>query len=191
MQSAFFASRTVLRGAFFASRSGFRTPVEFPAGRNPGRMGGTTDRTPETGERLAGRVLCIPAGVAGELSDSSRVPDSTGDMVTEPMNSFAHLSPQWSWSLAADRWLRPSDFRPLASNSGFGSPVDSPGVQRPDLQPLEQLSPLECTLTKNAPVSPVESTVTKAKDLNSPGMTLLQKTPGGYPSLPHPSSPYS
>ncbi len=30
-----------------------------------------------------------------------------------------------------------SALQPPVSNSGFGSPVDSPGVQRPDLQPLE------------------------------------------------------
>ncbi len=39
--------------------------MEFPAGRNPGRTGGTTDRTPETGDGLAGSGFWIPEEVAG------------------------------------------------------------------------------------------------------------------------------
>jgi hypothetical protein len=41
---------------------------EFPAGRNPGRTGGTTDRTPETGDGSAGSDLWIPDGFAGRAA---------------------------------------------------------------------------------------------------------------------------
>ncbi len=77
------------------------------------------------------------------------------------------------------RFHRSPDTGPPASNSGFGSPVDSPGVQRPDFQPLEPTSPLEFTVTENALVSPVDSTLTKSLELNCRGMTFLQKIPGG------------
>ena len=36
------------------------------------------------------------------------------------------------------------------------------------------VTPLECILTKNERVSPLEFTLTKSLDLNSPGITLLQ-----------------
>src|SRR5712692_4401786 len=51
-------------------------------------------------------------------------------------------------------------------------------------------TPLECTLTENALVSPVDATLTKSKDLKFLGMTFLQKIPGvgrGCPSLHLPS----
>ncbi len=125
---------------------------------------------------------CAVFGSRTGLRESSRAPvESRGlhrRQGTGPMNCFAHLSPQRSSSLLPDRWSRHSDFQPLASNSGFGSPVDSAGVQRPDLQSLEQLSPLERTVTENAPVSALECTLTKSLDLNSPGITFLQEIPG-------------
>ncbi len=100
------------------------------------------------------------------------------------------------------------NFRPQASRSGFGSPVvpqcrrpgmpdaaaasrdpgpitgNSTGVQGPDLQPPEPPSPLECTVTKNAPASPLESTLPQSLDLKSPGMNTYKKSGWGPPSLP-------
>ncbi len=45
--------------------------------------------------------------------------------------------------------------------------------------PPRRITPLECTLTKNAPVSSLECTVTKSLDLKCPGITFLQKRGGG------------
>ncbi len=54
------------------------------------------------------------------------------------------------------------------------------------INPLESgvnlLSPLELTLTKNAPVSPLKLTLTKSRLLKSHQITLLQKGGSGYPS---------
>ncbi len=109
------------------------------------------------------------------------------------MNSFAHLSPHWSWSLAPDGSSRHSNFQPLASNSGFGSPVDSPGVQRPDLQALEQLTPLECALTQKRTAKSFRIHSYKIKGLKLPWNDILTKNAGGgTPSfasfIPSPSS---
>ncbi len=51
--------------------------------------------------------------------------------------------------------------------------------QRSTFQPPNTLSPLDRTLTRNAPVSPLELTLTKYKDLKSRRIILLQKRLGG------------
>ena len=43
-------------------------------------------------------------------------------------------------------------------------------------------NPLECVVTKNAPVSALESVLTKAKDLNCPGINTYKKPRGSPPS---------
>ncbi len=100
-----------------------------------------------------------------------------------------------------------SNFQPRVSSSGFGSPVvpqcrrpgmpdaaaasrdpgritgNSTGVPGPDFQPLEPTSPLECTVTKNAPASPLKSTLAKLLDLKSPGMNTYKKRGVGVAAL--------
>jgi len=79
------------------------------------------------------------------------------------------------------RLARSTSFQPLASNSGFGSPVDSPGVQRPDLQPLEppvtdRRSPLAGHRGVTSHGSPVTGHVFTAKSfgMHSYGKMRLQ-----------------
>src|SRR5712692_3420788 len=68
---------------------------------------------------------------------------------------------------------------PLASNSGFGSPVDSPGVQRPDLQPQERLSPLQSALTKIRACKSFRIHSYKFIGLKVPWNETLTKNTGG------------
>ncbi len=89
----------------------------------------------------------------------------------------------------------PRNFQPRVSSSGFWSPVvpqfrdpgritgNSTGVPGPDFQPLESTSPLHCTLTKNAPASPLKSTLAKLLDLKSPGMNTYKKRGVGAGAL--------
>ena len=50
------------------------------------------------------------------------------------------------------------------------------------ISPSMMVSPLECVVTKNAPVSALECVLTKTKDLNFPGINSYKKTPGGAPA---------
>ncbi len=52
--------------------------------------------------------------------------------------------------------------------NGFIPPVDGPRMSIP-------ASPLQCTLTRNARASPLESTLTKLLNLKSPGMNTYKK----------------
>ncbi len=98
----------------------------------------------------------------------------------------------------------PRNFQPRASSSGFWSPAvpqcrrpgmpnaaaasrdpgritgNSTGVPGPDFQRLEPTSPLQSTVTKNAPVSPLESALTQLLDLKSPGMNTYKKVGVGW-----------
>src|SRR5712692_7896246 len=77
------------------------------------------------------------------------------------------------------RLARSTSFQPLASNSGFGSPVDSPGVQRPDLQPQERLSPLQSSLTKIRACKSFRIHSYKFMGLKAPWNETLKKNTGG------------
>ena len=68
------------------------------------------------------------------------------------------------------------------SVNGFTVKGSSPQLTPSGMAAL--ISPLECVVTKNAPLSALESVLTKTKDLNSPGMNTYKKTPVGTPSLP-------
>ncbi len=97
-----------------------------------------------------------------QFRDPGRI---TGNSTGVPGLDFAPLEPS----------ALTIHLQPRASSSGFWSPVDSTGVPGPDFQPLELLSPLQCTVTKNEPVSPLESALTQSLDLKCPGMNTYKK----------------
>ncbi len=147
------------------------------------------------------RGLCVPALPGIPLADGLRSGIAGPTSRVTGRRSVADRRPLLALSEAEGHST--CSLRQTTSSSGLWSPVFrwTPSGRRPDLQPLGfwspvtdrgsrvtshqlQLSPLQCTLTENALVSPVDATLTKSLDLNCRGMTFLQKNAGGVPPLP-------
>ncbi len=121
------------------------------------------------------------------LRNARHFEPSTLDRFTS-MSTRSSISPLRFWSPVAlseveghSPTLAPStSFQPLASNSGFGpdAPHRDTGVQRPDLQPLEPISPLQYALTQKRPCKSFGMRSYKSLDLKSPGMNSYKKHRG-------------
>ncbi len=121
------------------------------------------------------RRKCPGAGVSPQVPSQlfgAILPATAGEArlrrVERPAVSAAEGSPMFA--PPTNFQPRASSFQPLEQN--FHPPTSN-------LRPLELLSPLQSTVTKNASANPLESALTQSLDLNSPGIKFLQKKVGG------------
>ncbi len=105
----------------------------------------------------------------------------------EPLPRDSQLSTRWQtfppasnfqlrfrsrWRASGHRSLHTGP--PTFTTAGHRSPV----AGRRSRAAARCISPLQCTVTENAPASPVDSTLTKSLDLNSLGMNSYKKHRG-------------